>query len=164
MSGCGRGHEPHDVWWKNQVFSSSLQQKWKHGSYIAWKGLVQNETKTKKKRNGLINTDSATTQRRHLRWNIGQWNGWSHWKSNPGHLTCTASTLPLSYGNRTTTSPRNPLYMLHRWYWKTSVEHLAATQYMWCPGFNPGCWSFPFPLFCLITAKVFVFPVCGKMI
>ena len=40
----------------------------------------------------------------------------SHWESNPGHLACAASALPLSYDNRTTTSPHNPLYILHRWY------------------------------------------------
>ena len=68
ISRCGRGREPHDVWWKNQVFSSSLQQKWKHGSYIAWKWLVQNETKMKKMK--WVNySDPATNQRRHLRWN-----------------------------------------------------------------------------------------------
>ena len=32
-------------------------------------------------------------------------------------LAWAASALPLSYGNRTTTSPHNPLYILHRWYW-----------------------------------------------
>ena len=37
-------------------------------------------------------------------------------ESNPGHLVCAASTLPLSYDNRTITSPHNPLYVLHRWY------------------------------------------------
>ena len=36
-------------------------------------------------------------------------------ESNPGHLACAASALPLSYDNRTTTSPHNPLYVLHRW-------------------------------------------------
>ena len=30
-------------------------------------------------------------------------------ESNPGHLACAASALPLSYDNRTTTSPHNPL-------------------------------------------------------
>ena len=39
----------------------------------------------------------------------------SHRESNPGHLACAASALPLSYDNRTTTSPHNPLYVLHRW-------------------------------------------------
>ena len=34
----------------------------------------------------------------------------SHPESNPGHLACAASALPLSYDNRTTTSPHNPLY------------------------------------------------------
>ena len=37
-------------------------------------------------------------------------------ESNPGHLACAASALPLSYDNRTATSPNNPLYVLHRWY------------------------------------------------
>ena len=36
-------------------------------------------------------------------------------ESNPGHLAYAASALPLSYDNRTTTSPHNPLYVLHRW-------------------------------------------------
>ena len=31
---------------------------------------------------------------------------------NPGHLACAASALPLSYDNRTTTSPHNPLLWL----------------------------------------------------
>ena len=39
----------------------------------------------------------------------------SRQESNPGHLACAASALPLSYDNRTTTSPHNPLYVLHRW-------------------------------------------------
>ena len=34
----------------------------------------------------------------------------SRQESNPGHLACAASALPLSYDNRTTTSPHNPLY------------------------------------------------------
>ena len=37
----------------------------------------------------------------------------SHWELNPGHLACAASALPLSYDNRKTTSPHNPLYILH---------------------------------------------------
>ena len=36
-------------------------------------------------------------------------------ESNPGHPACAASALPLSYDNRTTTTPHNPLYVLHRW-------------------------------------------------
>ena len=40
----------------------------------------------------------------------------SRQESNPGHLACAASALPLSYNNRTTTNPHNPLYVLHRWY------------------------------------------------
>ena len=36
-------------------------------------------------------------------------------ESNPGHLACAASALPLSYDNRTTTSPHNPLYVVHGW-------------------------------------------------
>ena len=35
----------------------------------------------------------------------------SRWDSNPGHLTCAASALPLSYNNWTTTSPHSPLYV-----------------------------------------------------
>ena len=37
-------------------------------------------------------------------------------ESNPGHLACAASALPLSYDNRTTINPHNPLDVLHRWY------------------------------------------------
>ena len=33
---------------------------------------------------------------------------------NPGHLACASSALPLSHDNRTTTSPHNPPYVLHR--------------------------------------------------
>ena len=33
----------------------------------------------------------------------------SCWESNPGHLACVTSALPLSYDNRTT-SPHNPLH------------------------------------------------------
>ena len=51
-------------------------------------------------------------------------------ESNPGHLAWAASGLPLSYDNRTTPSPHNPLYILHRWYWSASVSHPAATQYL----------------------------------
>ena len=36
----------------------------------------------------------------------------SHRESNPGHLACAASALPLSYNNQTTTSTHNPLYVL----------------------------------------------------
>ena len=32
----------------------------------------------------------------------------SRWELNPGHLTCVASALPLSYDNRTTANPHNP--------------------------------------------------------
>ena len=35
----------------------------------------------------------------------------SHWESNPGHLACAASALPLSYDNWTTTNPHNPQYV-----------------------------------------------------
>ena len=35
----------------------------------------------------------------------------SHQESNPVHLACATSALPLSYDN-----PHNPLYILHRWY------------------------------------------------
>ena len=38
----------------------------------------------------------------------------SRWESHPGHLACAASALPLSCNNQTTTSPHNPLYVLHR--------------------------------------------------
>ena len=33
----------------------------------------------------------------------------SHWESNPGHLVCAISVLPLSYDTRATTSTHNPL-------------------------------------------------------
>ena len=36
----------------------------------------------------------------------------SHWESNPEHLACVASTVPLSYDNRTTTSPHYFVYSL----------------------------------------------------
>ena len=53
-------------------------------------------------------------------------------ESNPGHQACAASALPLSYNSRTTTSPHNPLYVLHRWDRSASVTHVhpAATQYV----------------------------------
>ena len=35
--------------------------------------------------------------------------GGSRWESEPGHLACAASALPLSYNKWTTTSPHNPL-------------------------------------------------------
>ena len=50
--------------------------------------------------------------------------------------------------NRTTTSPHNLLYVLH----KPGVL-----------GLIPGdCWPFHFPLFCLITSKHFFIPTWGK--
>ena len=36
----------------------------------------------------------------------------SHRESNPGHLACAASTVPLSYDNQTTTSPHYFVYSL----------------------------------------------------
>ena len=42
-------------------------------------------------------------------------NAGSHRESNPDHLACVVSALPLSYDNQTTTSPHKPLYVLHRW-------------------------------------------------
>ena len=33
-------------------------------------------------------------------------------ESNPGHLACAASALPLSHNNQTITSPHNPLHVL----------------------------------------------------
>ena len=56
----------------------------------------------------------------------------SHRESNPGHpgfsRQCSATELRLhSYSNWTATSPHNPLYVLHRWYW---IPHLAATQHV----------------------------------
>ena len=45
-------------------------------------------------------------------------------ESNPGHLACAASALPLSYDNWTTTSLHNPLKVVLN----ASVTHLAATQ------------------------------------
>ena len=40
-------------------------------------------------------------------------------ESNPGHLACAASALPLSYDNRTNTSPHNSLYIN----WTTTNPH-----------------------------------------
>ena len=40
----------------------------------------------------------------------------SHWELNWGHPWLELRALPLSYDNRTTTSPHNSLYVLHRWY------------------------------------------------
>ena len=39
----------------------------------------------------------------------GKWKAGSHQESNPGHLACAASALPLSHDNWTTTNPHNPL-------------------------------------------------------
>ena len=54
-----------------------------------------------------------------LVWSRGQIeeseNAGSRLESNPGHLARAVSALPLSYDNWTTTSPHNPLYILHRW-------------------------------------------------
>ena len=47
-------------------------------------------------------------------------------ESNPGHLACAASVLPLSYDNQTTTSPHNPLYVLHRWTEMPLLDHKAV--------------------------------------
>ena len=41
-----------------------------------------------------------------------------HRESNSGHH---ASALPLSYDKQTTTSPHNPLFVLHRWCWNVWV-------------------------------------------
>ena len=85
----------------------------------------------------------------------------SHRESNPGHLDCAASALPLSYDNQTTTGPHNPLYVLHRWDWNTSV----AT-----PGSHSVCavrtllgidWI-TFLYFRLITSKFLYIPTWGK--
>ena len=50
--------------------------------------------------------------------NRGKWKG----RQLPGvesrtPLGWAPSVLPLSHNSRTTTSPHNPLYVLHRWYW-----------------------------------------------
>ena len=37
----------------------------------------------------------------------------SHQQLNPEHLACAANALPLSYDNRTTSSPHNPLCILY---------------------------------------------------
>ena len=58
--------------------------------------------------------------------NKGKWKAGSCQELNPGHLACTASALPLSYNSQTTTSPHNPLYVLHRWDWNASVAHPAV--------------------------------------
>ena len=44
-------------------------------------------------------------------------------KTNPGHLACAASALPLSHDSRTTTNPHNPLYILHRYLSLTPGSH-----------------------------------------
>ena len=43
-------------------------------------------------------------------------------ESNPGHLACAPSSLPLNYDNWTTISHHNPLYILHRWYWMPQLH------------------------------------------
>ena len=48
-------------------------------------------------------------------------------ESNPRHLACTASALPLTYDNWTTTKPHNSVYILHRWYRHAPVSHLSHT-------------------------------------
>ena len=45
-------------------------------------------------------------------------------ESNPGHLACAASALTLSYNNRTTTSPHNPLYVLAQVITKMPQSHI----------------------------------------
>ena len=49
----------------------------------------------------------------------------SRWESNPGHLACAASALPLSYDNRTTMSPHNPhthlLFTLPEGAWNSAL-------------------------------------------
>ena len=43
-------------------------------------------------------------------------------ESNLGHLAHTASALPLSLDNQTTTNPYNLLCVLHRWYWMPQLH------------------------------------------
>ena len=50
--------------------------------------------------------------------NRGKWKN----RQSPGveprtPLAWAASALPLSHNSWTTTSPHNPLYVLHKWYW-----------------------------------------------
>ena len=94
----------------------------------------------------------------------------SHLESNPA--------LPLSYDNWTTTSPHNPLYVLHRVDWNASVPHLAVTQYVlsnsvrgWQEDYSlhqerthaeqfsqsKVAGFFTFPYFCLLTSKFSLF-------
>ena len=79
-------------------------------------------------------------------------------ESNPGHtpLTWATSALPLSYGNRITTSPHNPLYVLHRWYempqshtWQppsmcrqnsVSLERIFRSTGKFSPSGKNPCW------------------------
>ena len=51
----------------------------------------------------------------------------SHQESNPGHLTCAASVLPLSYDNQTTISPHNPLY--HKYYIRVGGTECLSHSY-----------------------------------
>ena len=70
-----------------------------YGSFIALNNVVWNKEKFRCYEAQIEESEKAGSRR----------------ESNPGHLACAASTLPLSYDNRTTTSPHNPLYVLHRW-------------------------------------------------
>ena len=54
----------------------------------------------------------------------------SHQESHPGHLAFAAGALPLSYDNRTTTSPHNPLYVLHRY---IGLKCLSRTATLYVP-------------------------------
>ena len=84
-------------------------------------------------------------------------------ESNPGHLACAASALPLSYINWTTTNPHNPLHarvVLYMQYIQRIVRagvcpiivaQWQNTGCMYKPGVLgsiPGnCWPFYYPLF-----------------
>ena len=65
-----------------------------------------------------------------IRQNRGKWKGQQPAGVKPRtSLAWAATALPLSHNSRTTTKPRNPLHVLHRWYWMP-VAHPAATQYV----------------------------------
>ena len=66
--------------------------------------------------------NSLHQERTHAK--LWKWKGQQLLGIKPEHLACIASALPLSYGNWTTTSPHNPLYVA------------AQTR---CPKFNSWC-------------------------
>ena len=63
-----------------------------------------------------------------MRQNRGKWKSR---QSPPRHLAWAANALPLSHDSRTTTSPHNPLHVLHRWYWMPQ-SHIWQPLSMYC--------------------------------